>query len=134
MPLCKIQLYRQGNKFVIISDLSIKRPVFATVINIVLVIFGIIAFQALPLRGYPDIDPPVVSVETVYPGASANVVESKITQLLEDQLSGVEGLRVLSSESREGKSQINMEFNLSRNIDAAANDVREAVTRVLDRL
>ncbi len=117
-----------------ISDLSIKRPVFATVINIVLVIFGVIAFLELPLRGYPDIDPPVVSVETVYQGASANVVESKITQLLEDQLSGVEGLRVLSSESREGKSQINMEFSLTRNIDAAANDVREAVTRVLDRL
>jgi multidrug efflux pump len=119
---------------VIISDLSIKRPVFATVINIVLVVFGVIAFLELPLRGYPDIDPPVVSVETVYPGASANVVESKITQLLEDQLSGVEGLRVLSSESREGKSQINLEFSLKRNIDAAANDVREAVTRVIDRL
>ncbi len=118
----------------IISDLSIKRPVFATVINIVLVVFGVIAFLELPLRGYPDIDPPVVSVETVYPGASANVVESKITQLLEDQLSGVEGLRVLSSESREGKSQINLEFSLKRNIDAAANDVREAVTRVIDRL
>jgi multidrug efflux pump len=119
---------------VIISDLSIKRPVFATVINIVLVIFGIIAFRELPLRGYPDIDPPVVSVETDYIGASASVVESKITQLLEDQLSGVEGLRVLSSESREGKSQINLEFSLSRNIDAAANDVREAVSRVVDRL
>jgi multidrug efflux pump len=119
---------------VMLSDISIKRPVFATVINIVLVLFGIIAFLELPLRGYPDIDPPVVSVETVYTGASANVVESKITQLLEDQLSGVEGLRVLSSESREGKSQINMEFNLNRNIDAAANDVREAVTRVFDRL
>lgn len=118
----------------IISDLSIKRPVFSTVINIVLVIFGIIAFRELPLRGYPDIDPPVVSVETDYIGASASVVESKITQLLEDQLSGVEGLRVLSSESREGKSQINLEFSLSRNIDAAANDVREAVSRVIDRL
>ena len=118
----------------IISDLSIKRPVFATVINIVLVIFGIIAFRELPLRGYPDIDPPVVSVETVYTGASASVVESKITQLLEDQLSGVEGLRVLSSNSSEGKSQINLEFSLSRNIDAAANDVREAVTRVINRL
>lgn len=134
MRLYRIQQCQQGNSPVIISDISIKRPVLATVANIVLVIFGIIAFRELPLRGYPDIDPPVVSVETVYPGASANVVESKVTQLLEDQLSGVEGLRVLSSESREGKSQINMEFSLSRNIDAAANDVREAVTRVIDRL
>jgi multidrug efflux pump len=119
---------------VVLSDISIKRPVLATVLNLLLVIFGIIAFRELPLRGYPDVDPPVVSVETVYAGAAANVVESKITQLLEDQLAGVEGLRVISSESREGKSQINMEFTLARNIDAAANDVREAVTRVLDRL
>ncbi len=118
----------------LLSDVSIKRPVLATVINLVLVIFGIIAFRELPLRGYPDIDPPVVSVETKYPGASASVIETKITQLLEDQLSGVEGLRVISSESKEGQSTVNMEFNLSRNIDAAASDVREAVTRVLDRL
>ena len=118
----------------VLSDLSIKRPVLATVINLVIVIFGLIAFFELPLRGYPNIDPPVVSVETRYPGASANVVESKITQLLEDQLAGVEGLRVISSESKEGLSQINMEFSLNRNIDAAASDVREAVTRVLDRL
>lgn len=118
----------------ILSDLSIKRPVLAMVVNIVVVIFGIIAFRELPLRGYPDIEPPVVSIETKYPGASANVVESKITQLLEDQLSGVEGLEMISSESREGQSQINMEFSLGRDIDAAANDVREAVTRVLDKL
>lgn len=118
----------------LLSDISIKRPVLALVSNIVLVIFGIIAFRALPLRGYPDIDPPVVSVETKYPGASASVIESRITQLLEDQLSGVEGLRVISSDSKEGQSTINMEFKLSRNIDAAASDVREAVTRVLDRL
>ena len=117
-----------------LSDLSIRRPVFATVINLIIVIFGVIAFRELPLRGYPNIDPPVVSVETKYPGASASVVESKITQLLEDQLAGVEGLRVISSESKEGVSQINMEFTLKRNIDAAASDVREAVTRVLDRL
>lgn len=118
----------------ILSDLSIKRPVLATVMNLIIVIFGIIAFHGLSLRGYPNIDPPVVSVETRYPGASANVVESKITQLLEDQLAGVEGLQVISSESKEGKSQINMEFSLQRDIDAAASDVREAVTRVLDRL
>lgn len=117
-----------------LSDLSIKRPILATVINLLIIIFGVIAFRELPLRGYPNIDPPVVSVETRYPGASANVVESKITQLLEDQLAGVEGLRVISSESKEGISQINMEFTLSRNIDAAASDVREAVTRVLHRL
>lgn len=118
----------------VLSDISIKRPVLATVMNLVIVIFGIIAFQELSLRGYPNIDPPVISVETKYPGASANVVESKITQLLEDQLAGVEGLRVISSESKEAVSQISLEFSLDRNIDAAANDVREAVNRVLDRL
>ncbi|MCB1615047.1 MAG: efflux RND transporter permease subunit, partial [Pseudomonadales bacterium] len=118
----------------LLSDISVKRPVFATVLNILLVVFGLIAFQKLPLRGYPDISPPVVSVDTKYPGASAAVVEAKITQILEDQLSGIDSLINIESSSTDGRSQINLEFRINRNIDAAANDVREAVSRVVDRL
>ncbi len=118
----------------LLSDLSVKRPVFATVINLLLITFGIIALKNLPLRGYPDIDPPVVSIETHYPGASAEVVENKLTLPLEDQLSGIDGLDSITASSNDGISKISIEFNLQRDIDAAANDVREAVSRVLDKL
>ena len=115
----------------LISDVSVKRPVFATVISLLLVAFGLIAFDRLPLREYPDIDPPVVSIDTTYTGASAAVVESKITQLIEDRVSGIEGIRTISSESRDGRSTITIEFTLDRDIDAAANDVRERLGHVL---
>jgi multidrug efflux pump len=118
----------------LISDVSVKRPVFATVISLLLVAFGLISFDRLPLREYPDIDPPVVSIETAYPGASAAVVETKITQLIEDRVSGIEGIRTISSESRDGQSDITIEFTLDRDIDAAANDVRERLSRVVDNL
>jgi multidrug efflux pump subunit AcrB len=84
----------------IVSDLSVTRPVLATVLSLLLVAFGLVAFDRLPLREYPDIDPPVVSVETVYPGAAANVVETRITQLIEDRIAGVEGIRTMESSSR----------------------------------
>lgn len=118
----------------ILSDVSVKRPVLATVLSLLLVAFGLIAFERLPLREYPDIDPPIVSVETTYPGASAAVVETKITQVLEDRVSGIEGIRTISSESRDGQSSITIEFTLDRDIDAAANDVRERLSRVVDDL
>ncbi|MDZ7870063.1 MAG: efflux RND transporter permease subunit [Rheinheimera sp.] len=118
----------------LLSDLSVKRPVFATVINLVLVIFGIVCFSMLPLREYPDIDSPVVTISTDYPGASAEIVESKITQPLEDLISGVEGIINISSSSRVGRSNVIIEFNVNRNIDAAANDVRERVSRMMERL
>jgi len=119
---------------VILSDLSVKRPVFATVINLLLVTFGLVAFLFLPLREYPDIDPPVVSINTSYPGASATIVETKITQLLEDRISGVEGVKSISSNSRVGRSNITIEFNLDRDIDAATNDVRDRISRALNNL
>jgi len=119
---------------VILSDLSVKRPVFATVINLLLVTFGIVAFLMLPLREYPDIDPPVVSINTSYPGASAAIVETKITQLLEDRISGVEGVKSITSNSRVGRSSISIEFELDRDIDAATNDVRDRISRALRRL
>lgn len=118
----------------LLSDVSVKRPVFATVINLLLIIFGVVAFSMLSLREYPDIDPPIVSVSTTYTGASANIVETRITQLLEDRISGIEGIKNVTSTSRNGRSDITIEFKLSRDIDAAANDVRERVSRALNNL
>ncbi|RUO76833.1 efflux RND transporter permease subunit [Pseudidiomarina taiwanensis] len=117
-----------------LSDVSVKRPVFASVVNILLLVFGIVCFTMLPLREYPDIDPPVVSIETSYPGASAEIVETQITQVIEDRISGIEGIKNINSSSRNGRSNISIEFQLSRDIDAAANDVRDRVSRVLDNL
>ncbi|MBI1276276.1 MMPL family transporter [bacterium] len=118
----------------LLSDLSVKRPVFAIVVNLLIAVFGIISFTKLPLREYPDINPPVVSVDTIYRGASAAVVESRITRLLEDRVSGIEGIKNISSNSRDGQSSITIEFELSRDIDAAANDVRERLSRAVKDL
>ncbi|NMP30898.1 efflux RND transporter permease subunit [Thalassotalea sp. M1531] len=118
----------------ILSDLSVKRPVFATVLNLLIVTFGVVAFFLLPLREYPDIDPPVVSINTTYPGASAAIIETKITQVLENRISGVEGVKNITSSSRVGRSSITIEFELDRNIDAATNDVRDRISRALRQL
>jgi multidrug efflux pump len=115
----------------ILSDISVKRPVFATVMSLLLVAMGIIAYTRLPLRELPNIDPPVVSVETAYRGASAAVIETRITQPIEDAVSGIEGIETVSSSSQNGRSSISVEFNQSRDIDGASNDVRDAVNRVL---
>lgn len=117
-----------------ISDISVKRPVFATVVSILIVAFGVLAYRELPLREYPETSPPIVSVSTTYVGASAKVVESKITQIIEDQISGIEGVESISSSSLDGSSRISVEFSLNRNIDEAANDVRDRVGRVFNRL
>ncbi len=111
-----------------LSDLSVRRPVFATVIAILLCVVGAVAFMSLSVREYPDTDPPVVSVQTVYTGAAATVVESRITQVLEAQLAGIEGILAISSRSRDGQSEITIEFNPGRDIDSAANDVRDRVS------
>ncbi|WP_440054997.1 efflux RND transporter permease subunit [Pseudoalteromonas sp. T1lg65] len=117
-----------------ITDTAVKRPVFAVVINLLLLTFGLVAFSMLPLREYPDIESPIVSVSTNYTGASAEVVETKITQVLENRISGIEGIKSINSSSRNGRSNITIEFNIERDIDAAANDVRERVSRALDSL
>ena len=114
----------------VISDISIRRPVFATVISLLLIVLGIMSFFRLPLRELPDIDPPIVSVETGYRGASAAVVESRITQIIEDSVSGIEGIETIQSSSENGRSQVTIEFRLGRDIDGATNDVRDAVNRV----
>ena len=104
-----------------LSDLSVKRPVFATVVSLTILVFGILAFDRLPLREYPDIDTPVVSIDTSYVGAAAKVIETRITQLIEDQVSGIEGIKTISSQSRDGRSDVTIEFNETRDIDDAAN-------------
>ena len=118
----------------VLSDLSIRRPVFATVMSLLLIVVGLIAFTRLTIRELPDIDPPVVSVQVDYPGASAAVVESRITQVIEDAVAGIEGIDTIESSSRNGRSSVNMEFTLDRDVESAANDVRDAVSRVVDRL
>jgi len=117
-----------------LSDLSIKRPVFALVMSLMLVVLGIMSFSRLTLRELPNIDPPVVSVQVNYPGASAAVSETRVTQLLEDALAGIEGIKTISSSSRNGRSNVTIEFHLERDIEAAANDVRDAISRVMERM
>jgi multidrug efflux pump len=117
-----------------LSELSVKRPVFAAVISLMLVILGLLAAQRLPVRELPDVESPIVSVETNYLGASADVVETKITQVLEERVAGLEGITKITSQSTDGRSSINIEFDPDRSVDEAANDVRDRVARVMDDL
>jgi multidrug efflux pump len=117
-----------------LPEICIERPVFATVMSLMIVLIGVISFDRLTVRLYPNIDTPVVSVRTVYKGASAQVIESQVTEPLEDSLAGIEGIRKLQSVSREEVSQITIEFVTERDVDAAANDVRDRVARVRARL
>jgi multidrug efflux pump len=113
-----------------LSELSVKRPVFATVISLMLVILGLMAATRLPIRELPDVESPVISIETNYLGASADVVETKITQVIEDRVAGLEGIVNITSQSVDGRSSIDLEFDPKRDVDAAANDVRDRVARV----
>lgn len=117
-----------------LSELSIQRPVLATMMNLGLVLFGLIGLSRLAVRELPDVDPPIVTVSTVYPGANAEVVETQVTELIEETLTSIEGIKNLTSESREQFSSITIEFDLSREVDIAAQDVRDRVSRVRDRL
>ncbi len=118
----------------ILADISIHRPVLATVMSLMIILIGIISYQRLSVREYPKIDSPVVSVRTVYTGASAEIIESQVTKPLENSLAGIEGIRTIKSISREEVSQITVEFVLERNVDSAANDVRDRVSRVRGQL
>ena len=117
-----------------ISDLCIRRPVFATVLSLAVMLIGLVSYTRLPVREYPKIDEPVVTVDTTYRGASAEIVESQITKPLEDSLAGIEGVDVITSISRQENSQISVRFKLERNPDSAASDVRDRVSRVRNRL
>jgi len=117
-----------------ISELSIRRPVFATVLSLMLLILGIMAALRLPIREYPDVSSPIVNISVSYRGANSAVVETRITQVLENEISGIEGIDKLSSVSRDEQSQLNIEFTAGRDIESAANDVRDRVSRVQARL
>ena len=118
----------------VLSDVSIKRPVFATVLSLLIVVFGLAALMGLPVREYPDIDPPVVSISTDYTGAAAEVVDTQITQVIEGAISGIEGIRSIESSTEQGESRTSIEFTTARDVDIAANDVRDAVSRVANQL
>ena len=117
-----------------ISDLCIRRPVFATVLSLSILLVGLVSYTRLPVREYPKIDEPVVTVDTTYRGASAEIVESQISKPLEDSLAGIEGVDVITSISRQENSQISVRFKLERHPDSAASDVRDRVSRVRNKL
>ncbi len=117
-----------------ISSLSINRPVLASVLSIIVVLFGIIGFMYLGIREFPSVDPPIITVSTSYPGANADVIESQITEPLEESINSVPGIRTISSTSSDGKSTIVVEFDLSINLDNAANDVRDKVSAAVRNL
>ena len=114
----------------VLSDISIKRPVLATVMSILVLLIGLLAYDRLTVREYPKIDLPVVTVETTYPGASASIIETQVTQIIEDSLSGIEGIDFMNSISRSESSQITITFKIDRDPDNAAADVRDRVSRV----
>jgi multidrug efflux pump len=117
-----------------LSEFSIRRPVFAMVISLLLIIFGVVALQRLAVREYPNIDRPIVSISTTYRGAAAAVVENKVTEVIEERIAGLEGIRKIRSQSLDERSNISVEFDVSRDVDSAANDLRDRVSRVLNEL
>src|SRR3954465_14368313 len=112
-----------------ISELSLKRPVLATVMNLMIILFGVVGFTFLAVRDYPAIDPPIISISTSYTGANADIIESQITEPLEKQINGIPGIRTITSSSTLGNSQITVEFNLGVDLEAAASDVRDKVSQ-----
>src|SRR5450432_4446833 len=110
-----------------ISELSLKRPVFATVMNLMIILFGVVGFTFLAVRDYPAIDPAIITISTSYTGANADIIESQITEPLEKQVNGIPGIRTVTSSSSLGSSQITVEFNLGVDLEAAASDVRDKV-------
>ncbi len=112
-----------------ISELSIRRPVLATVMTLVILLFGAIGYITLGVREYPSVDNPIISVQCSYPGANADVIESQITEVLEQNINGIPGIRSLTSVSQQGSSRITVEFELSVDLETAANDVRDKVSR-----
>ncbi len=114
----------------VLSDICIRRPVFATVLSLIVVLVGAVSYSRLSVREYPKIDEPVVTVATTYLGASADIIETQVTKPLEDSIAGIEGVDVLTSISRPERSQITVRFRLDREPDGAAADVRDRVARV----
>ncbi|HNM32188.1 MAG TPA: efflux RND transporter permease subunit, partial [Chitinophagales bacterium] len=114
-----------------LPSLSLRRPIFAVVLNIIIILFGVIGYTFLGVREYPSIDPPVINVRTVYTGANADIIESQVTEPLENAINGVQGIRTISSASNQGSSNITVEFDLSADLETAANDVRDKVAQAV---
>ncbi len=117
-----------------LSSISIQRPVLATVMSIVIVLFGLIGLVSTGVREYPSVDPPIITISTSYVGANADVIESQITEPLEESVNGIAGIRTLTSVSRDGRSVIRVEFDLEIDLETAANDVRDKVSRAIRNL
>ena len=117
-----------------LSTISIKRPVLAIVMNLVILLFGFIGFKSLGVREFPSVDPPIINVRSSYPGANADIIQSQITEPLEKALNGIQGIRTISSSSNQGTSNISVEFDLSANLESAANDVRDKVSQAARQL
>ena len=117
-----------------LSTLSINRPVLAIVMSITIILFGVIGFQFLGVREFPSVDPPIITVATSYTGANAVIIESQITEPLEESINGIAGVKTLTSVSRDGRSTITVEFDLEVDLERAANDVRDRVSRTLGAL
>jgi multidrug efflux pump len=117
-----------------LSNLTLKRPIFGTVLALLLITFGVVAFTRLSVREFPSIDPPIVSIRTTYPGAAASIVESRITELIEENIAGIEGISFIESRTEDSLSIITLEFDVKQDIDAATNDVRDAISRMVDSL
>ncbi|HEU4553954.1 MAG TPA: efflux RND transporter permease subunit, partial [Chitinophaga sp.] len=117
-----------------LPSISLKRPVLAIVMNIIIVIFGVVGFNFLGIRDFPAIDPPIVNVRTSYAGANSDIIETQITEPLEKQINGIAGIKNISSSSSQGTSSITVEFELNTNLEAAANDVRDKVSQALRNL
>ncbi|WP_243374835.1 efflux RND transporter permease subunit [Microvirga solisilvae] len=117
-----------------VSDLFIRRPVFAVVVSLLLIVGGLAALMNLPVREYPQVDRPVVSISTVYRGASNEVIESRVTEVIEGAIAGIEGIRQITSQSQNDRSSVSIEFEVSRDPEAATSDVRDAISRVTGRL
>ncbi len=124
----------EGGGLMLLSDMSVRRPVLAAVLALLLFAFGAMSFDRLPVREYPDVASPVVSVSANYPGASADIVEKRVTRLIESEVSGIEGVQAVTSRSRDGSANVSIEFSLARNLDDALNDVRDRIARIGRRL
>ena len=117
-----------------ISEFFIKKPVFCTVLISFIILIGLLSLNKIPLRQFPDIERSEITIDTIYPGAASNIVETKITEIIEAQISGIDGIESISSVSRDGRSKVTIEFIAEKNINEAANDVRDAVSRILENL
>ena len=117
-----------------ISEFFIKKPVFCTVLISFIILIGLLSLNKIPLRQFPDIERSEITIDTIYPGAASNIVETKITEIIEAQISGIDGIESISSVSRDGRSKVTIEFIAEKDINEAANDVRDAVSRILENL